>query len=155
MYWNDKLQSAEAHELCLVYKITAAKTVQDLLLSPVLTAFDAIAAQATIDSFLGTSSEFNVLAFDATSMGTDAFAGIINMGGQCKEVIQFDALVCGSDGLIDEQKILNASSSLTNSSLTSQVAKGSSGNVAFKVVLTGVDALTAGTIVVKIKWKSK
>lgn len=154
MYWNDKAQSAEARVLHMIFKITAAKTVADQLGSPTLSTFDAFASQSVIDTYLGTTNEFLLAAFDATSMGTDAFGGVIDMGGQVKEVVKMD-IVSYTAGAVSAEKYVLSSSALTSTSLTSEVAKGSSGNVGFKAVLTGVDALTSGHVEVKIYWKSK
>lgn len=154
MYWNDKAQNAEARILHLIYKITAAKTVVDQLASPSLPTFDAYASQAVIDAFLGTTNEFLLAAFDATSMGTDAFGAIIDMGGQVLSVIKSDIIVYTA-GAVSSEKYILSSSALTSTSLTTEIAKGASGNIGFKAVLTGVDALTSGHIEVKIYWKSK
>jgi hypothetical protein len=155
VYWSDKAQKGEARELSLIYKITAAKTVVDQLNMPVLTAFDALSTQAQIDTFLGTTNEFLLAAFDATAMGTDAFAGIVAMNGQCKELVSWEVQSVLSTGVPDVTLKLDAVAALTASSLTSQAAKGADGNVAFRAILTGVDALTAGLILVKLVWKSK
>lgn len=156
IYYSDKLQNAEARCLDLLFQITAAKTVTDIQQTPVLTAFDAIASQAVIDAFLGTSSEFLLAAFDATSMGTDAFAGIINMSGQCKEVESIKVQSYDAGAQLVVPKAIVASSALTASTLQSiAVAKGSSGNIAFKCTQAGLDAVTAGLIHVQIYWKAK
>jgi hypothetical protein len=155
MYWSDKLQKAEVRETTLIYKITAAKTVVDQISAPVLTTFDALSTQAQIDSFLGTTNEFLLAAFDATAMGTDAFAGIVNMDKQCKELVAWEIQSVLGTGVPDATLRLDAVSSLTASSLTSQAAKGADGNIAFRGILSGVDALTAGLILVKLHWKSK
>lgn len=155
MYWNERLQSAEPMALELMFKITAAKTVSNILGAPVLTAFDAIASQSVIDSFLGTTNEFLLAAFDATSMGTDAFAAIIDMKGQCKEVEAFKVEAYSAGAQLVAPKAAAASSALTASTLETAVAKGSSGNVALKLVLTGLDAVTDGLIKVTIYWKPK
>lgn len=156
IYYNDKLQNAEARCLDLLFKITAAKTVTDIQGAPVLTAFDAIASQAVIDSFLGTTNEFLVAAFDATSMGTAAFAGIVNMGGQAKEVeaIKVHSFDTGVQLVVPNAAA--AASSLTASTLQAiAVAVGANGNIAFKCTQTGLDAVTDGLIHVQIYWKAK
>ncbi len=155
VYWNDKAQKGEARKLTLIYKITAAKTVVDQLNMPVLTTFDALSTQAQIDDFLGTTNEFLLAAFDATAMGTDAFAGIVAMGGQCKELVAWEATSYTGAGAVSLGLVLDSTSAMTASSLTSQAAKGANGNIAFRAILTGVDALVAGLIKVELTWKSK
>ncbi len=155
LYWSEKLQRAESRQTDLVFKITGAKASTELQAMPVLKAYDAIASQAVIDAHLGTTNEFLLAAFDATSMGTDAFAGILNMGGQAKEVKSFKVELFDS---ADAQAVCKAkavSTALTASTLATEVACGASGNIAFKAVLTGLDALTSGLIKVSIIWKSK
>lgn len=157
MYWNDKVQGSQPRTLRLFFTITAAKTVTDVYRSPTLTAFDAISSQTTIDNHLGTTNEFLLAAFDATAMGADVFAGIVNMGGQCAEVYSMVArCYSASDTLVTRQ--CEDSSTLTASTLATEIAKGSSGNVAFKVNFGNTpdfDALTAGTIEIEIQWRSK
>jgi hypothetical protein len=153
MLWSDKLQGAQTKTLDLIFPITAAKTVTAT--PGVLTAFDAVASQAVIDSFLGTTNEFLVAAFDATAMGTDAFAAIVAMEGQCKELVSADATSYTSAGAVSDEKHVLDSAALTASTLETKCAKGADGNVALKVVLTGVDALTAGYIHVKLHYLSK
>lgn len=156
IYYSDKLQNAEARCLDLLFKITAAKTVTDLQGAPVLSAFDAIASQAIIDAHLGTTNEFLVAAFDATSMGIGAFGGIVNMGGQAKEVVSIKVQSYDTGVQLVVSNAKYASTALTSSSLQAiQVACGASGNIAFKCTQTGIDAVTDGLIHVQIYWKAK
>ncbi len=168
IYDNDYLYAKE-DELVLKWNITAAKTVSPLPISnnAVLTTFDAIAAQATIDSFLGSTNEFLIAQFDSTAMGTDAFAGIINMSGLKSGVAagstaQASSLLCaqislhsGANGATLVSEGVVAVTPLTSSSLTTQAACGAYGNLAFRAILSGVDILTAGIIVVRLHWVSK
>lgn len=154
MAYNDSIQRSQPLKLDFVFPITAAKTVSQI--PGTLTAFDAIASQAIIDAFLATSSEFLVAAFDATSMGTDAFAVLLNLGGatgQCKEVTKIDITSYTAAGAVSAELHLLPVASLTSTSLTSQIAKGASGNVALRMILTGVDALTSGHIHVEVYFK--
>lgn len=156
-YWNERIQGSQPRELRLVWTITGAKTVTDVLRSPTLTAFDAISAQSTIDNHLGTTNEFLVAAFDATAMGNDTFAGIINMGGQCAEVYSMVARCYSASNTVVTRQVED-SSALTASTLATEIAKGSSGNIAFKVDFGNTpdfDGLTAGTIEVSILWRPK
>ncbi len=80
IYKNDYMYARE-DELLLKWQVTAAKTVSPLPISnnSVLTTFDALASQAVIDNWLGSTNEFLLAQFDSTSMGTDAFGGLINI----------------------------------------------------------------------------
>lgn len=170
IYFNESLYGKE-DELILKWKVTAAKTVVPLPInqSAVFTAFDAITPQSTIDNFLGTTNEFLIAQFDATSMGTDAFAGIINMSGQTTGVTalggansaQAASVLCmvatlysGSNGATSVAEGVASVATLTSTSLTTQIACGGSGNIAFRTILSGLDVLTTGLIVVKINWVS-
>lgn len=155
-YWSDSAQRGEALHLDLYYKITGAKTVTDLNSNVALSSFDAVASQSVINDFLGTTDEFLVAAFDATAMGTDAFAVIVNMAGQSAELLVAQAeTYSGANGLTVLPAGIASSSSLTASSHTSQAALGAYGNMAARFVLTGVDALTSGVIHVKLVYRIK
>lgn len=157
VYYNERIQLSQPRVLRLLYTITGAVTVTDALRSGTLTTFGAIAAQSTIDTYLGTSSEFDYLAFDATSMGNDAMGVIVNMGGQVAEVYQMVARCYSASNTVVTRQVED-SSALTATSLTTEIAKGSSGNVALKVDWGNTpdfDALTAGTIDIQVYWRAK
>lgn len=155
-YWSDAVQRGQAFSLDLFFKITGAKTVTSLNANSVLTAFDAIAAQSTIDNFLGTTNEFVIAQFDATAMGTDAFACIVAMGGQASALLAVTAATySGTNGLTVLPAGINSSAALTASSHTSECALGANGDMAARLVLTGVDALTSGLIKVTFYYRSK
>lgn len=156
-YWNERVQMSQPRVLKLWFTITAAKTVTDLGRSPTMTTFDTAFTQAEIDAHLGTSSEFNYLAFDSTAVGADVFGGVINMSGQCAEVYGMVARCYSASNTIVTRQCED-SSTLTASTLATEIAKGSSGNIAFKVNFGNTpdfDALTAGTIEIEILWRSK
>ena len=159
-YFNGSLLKTLPREAKLVWEITAAKTVAPLAMGlPVLTAFDAISSQSVIDNYLGTTNEFLVAAFDATAMGNDMFAGIVNMGGQGAKLLGYEA-VCysGTGGSTQVLRAVKASSALTASTLVSECALGANGNLAFKIDFGNTpdfDALTSGLIVVNLLWVSK
>lgn len=153
-FWQDKIGRNNPHVVQFLFKITAAKTVSQLPQgTPTLTSFDAIASQSVIDDFLGTTNEFLVAQFDATAMGTDAFACICNFGGQGDELYGVEAYV--DDLTTRVEKSLASVTTLTSSSLTNQCAVGANGNLAVRLVMTGLDALTSGIISVRFLFKSK
>lgn len=158
MYWDVLPGKSQAGRLSYVYSITAAKTISEA--KPpynVLTSFDAIATQSVIDTYLGTTNEFLVAAFDATAMGTDAVAFIVRMQGQAAALVKAKAYTLvaatGLVGLTWELPVVAAG--LTASSLTTQCALGANGNMAARFILTGLDALTSGSLIVEFDWISK
>lgn len=156
VYWSDKAQRSQTEVLDLYYYITAAKTVSDKNKNVALTSFDAIASQAVINDFLGTTDEFLVAAFDATAMGVDAFAAIVNMDLQVGELVAAELTVySGANGATSVQEGVVASASLTASTLSTQAAKGAFGNVALRAVVAGLDALTSGLIHLQLVYRRK
>jgi len=156
--YNDQLDRTQPQTLKLLYKLTAAKTVIAIPAhSASLVAFDAIASQAVIDSFLGTTNEFLLAAFDATSMGADAMAVIVNMGGQARSVLNMVArCYSASNTLVERQD--QVSTGLTASTLETKIAVGANGNIALKVDWGNspdMDTLAAGTIEILIDWLPK
>lgn len=159
MYWQDQLGKVDPRVTRLHYTITGAKACKPVVSNAAsLVAFDAIASQSVIDDFLGTTSEFAVAAFDATAMGADAFAAIVNMKGQVKTLVQVVARCYSGTGgstLVTRQAL---GGTLAASTLETAAAKGANGNVAVKVNFGDTpdfDGLTSGTIEIEIHWISK
>lgn len=154
-YYQDKMGKTQAHVLTFAWEITGAKAVSETIKGmPVLYSFDAL-TQAQIDAFLGSSSEFTLAQFDATSMGTDAFGGIIDMKGQASDISYIHSH-CNLDPTADGALINSDAkvSALSDSTLADniEVAVSSAGNIAFKQTVTGLDAATDGLILVTIGW---
>ncbi len=160
---------AKEDELILKWNITGAKTSTPLPLnrSSVMTVYDAISSQTTIDNFLGTTNEFLIAQFDATAMGTDAFGFIVNMSGQATGLnttnnkAQAAQLLCatismysGSQGATAVNEGVVSVATLTSSSLATECAVGSYGNLAVRAILSGLDILTVGIIVARLHWVS-
>lgn len=162
-HWQQALERGLPQTMSLQYTITGAKASSPIiqgLQSAVLITYDALSTQSQIDSWLGTTNEFLLAAFDATSMGTDAIAGIINMSGlsssatgQAKQAV---SMVCSLYSSTQLATLASAAAvggtSLTSTSLTTQFAVGTSGNLAFRAVVSGLDALTSGLLVVNLSW---
>ena len=174
-YYNDQWAKTDPNVSSLVWKITAAKTVQSIPIGPpVLATFDAL-TQLQIDTFLGTTLEFNLLQFDATSLGTDAFGAIINMNGQASIPVAAEislyptAAVQVAANTVGQGPPVTVSTSLSHqhaawfptlisdSSLAANIQYqiGAYGNLAVKTVLPGIDALTTCLVVLKFYWISK
>ena len=152
---NEKLQKTQPRTLKFLYDITGAKAISPLVMGiPVLHSFDAIASQDVIDDFLGSSSEFAVAKFDATSLGTDAIAFIIDMKGQAYKCLTAKVSSILATGVVDVSKQFQFSS-LTASTLETKAELSSAGNIAIKAVLAGLDALTDGTVLVEVEWIAK
>ena len=152
--WQDKIGKTNPHTVQFTFQITGAKAVTPLPQgTPTLSTFDALASQAVIDSFLGTTNEFLLAQFDATSMGVDAFGLLIDFGKQCDELFMVEAYA--DDLATRPTKSYPSVATLTSSSLTTQCAKGAFGNMATRFILTGLDAMTSGLIVVTFYFRSK
>ena len=159
MYYNEVFGKTVPRRLQLVYEITGAVTVaaRPLAAAPgTMPVFGAISTQAVINTFLGTTDEFNYLAFDSTSMGADAMGVIINMKGQAADLINFEARCYSNTGFADlVTRSALKSTALTNTTLVTECAVGASGNLALKINWGNTpdfDGLTSGMIVIDLNW---
>lgn len=150
------------HTTTLRFSITAAVTQSPLPIDDAraLNGFAAGAfTQALIDAHLGTSSEFTAAQFDATSMGADAQGVIVDMGGQVDELIAVRAkCYSGTAGATLVERYFEDSTTLTDSSLTTECALGANGNVGIKIDWGNspdFDGLTAGQVELEIQWRAK
>jgi len=151
MYYSPLLGKQQPRTLVFQFDITGAATFSEV--NPpfaVLSTNAAIASQSVIDSYLGTTNEFLVAAFDATAMGVDAFAVIANLQGQAFKLLAARARTASGTGggTVVSREV--AATSLTASTLATEAALGAYGNVAARFVLTGLDALTSGRITVEL-----
>lgn len=159
-YWNDAVEQGQPVETKLFLSIAgtgSAVTLTSLSGPAVFPITDAAPTQATIDAFLGTTGEIDLLAFDSTAIATDTFGVIVNMGGQVKDLIA--ARVESNSGTAGVTEVVNVmlptAAGLTDSTNASELAKGANGNVALRSVMTGFDALTGGVITITLYWMSK
>lgn len=159
MYYNDKLGKTQPRILRFFWNITAGKTISLVtgqVGSPILPTFDAYASQAVIDNFLGTTNEFLLAAFDATSMGTDAFGALINMGGQAAAVSYMSLTArTGTYGGTATSASATVGTALTASTLEAACVCGANGNIAVKAVISGLDALTSLNLELMVGWFAK
>lgn len=158
MYYNDQWGKVVPRVLRLEYNITGAKTSSPIIPnSASYTFYDALSSQSQIDDFLGTADEFVYTDFGSTAMGTDAFAGIVNMGGDQGQALTVTQIVAktftGSNGAT--QVVVQSQAADMANTLSTKVEVGAYGNIAFQAVLSGLDALTSGTIVIEIHWIAK
>lgn len=157
-YYQDQLLKVNPRVLRLEYNITGAKAVSPIVSnSASYVFFDALSSQAQVDDFLGTEDEFLYTAFGSTAMGTDAFAGLVNLGGANGQAAVVTQIVVksftGSNG--GTQVIVQSQAAAMANTLLTKVEVGDYGNVAFQAVVAGLDALTSGTVVVEIYWIPK
>lgn len=157
-YYNDQLLKVNPRILRLEYNITGAKASSPIYSnSASYTFYDALSSQAQVDDFLGTEDEFLYTAFGSTAMGTDAFAGLVNMGGASGQAAVVTQMIAksftGSNGAT--QVIVQTQAAAMANTLLSKVAVGAYGNIAFQTVIAGLDALTSGTIEIEIHWVPK
>lgn len=162
MYYNEVFGKGVPRRLRLTYYITGAVTVsaRPLAAAPgALIVFGAVATQSVIDNFLGTTSEFDYLAFDATSMGADTCGVIVNMRGQAADLISVEASCFSESGLATlVTRHAQKSTALTATTLATEAALGANGNIAFKINWGNTpdfDGLTSGTINFDINWIAK
>lgn len=159
MYWQEKLGKTQLRTLKIAWTVSSGTFTEMIPGNPILFTQGAIATQATIDNFLGTTAEFNYLAFDATSMGTDAVGVIVDMKGQAAKVA-YAQLNMFSSTYLGTAAGARATTAITATNLETTVSCGASstitgsGNLAFKGVISGMDAIT-GLVVLDIFWISK
>lgn len=164
-YWGEKHAKSQPRVMDFTYNFTAAKTVVPSIQgADSFTFFDAI-TQAQIDTYLGSTNDFLATLFDATAMGADTFGGIIRMSGSPSTFAQgFQTnkmeAVCysGTGGSTSVARIAQGTAGLTASTLETACGISPLGNFAFKIDFGNTpdfDALTAGTIVVRLYWISK
>ena len=158
IYYNDQWGKVIPRCMRLEYGITGAKAASALVPnSGSLVFFDAVASQAVVDGFLGTTNEFIYTVFGTTSMGADAFGGLVNMGGQCRSVTEMVAKCYSNTGGADFVQRQVVPVTITDAA-TTQVQVGADGNIGFVVQFGNTpdfDGLTSGTIVIEIYWVSK
>lgn len=165
VYYNQQWSKTDPNVTIAAFQITAATTVASLPIGPpVLPTFTAL-TQPQIDAFLGTSSEFLAAQFDATSMGTDAFAVLINMQGQAASAIFAEIALYPTAAVeavavspaLTHQKAAWFAGTISSTALAAniQYQLGADGNLAVKTVLPGIDALTTGLVVLKFAWISQ
>lgn len=153
-YWQDKVGKTNPHIMSATYQITGAGAAAEVPKGlPVLQTYAAL-TQAQINDFLGTVDEFTAAQFDTTAMGVDSVGFIVNMAGQCKQLVAAEVILFTGAGVtVGAYRQLDTG--LTASSLTTQATVGEFGNVAARFIVTGLDAATAGNYFLQLKWISK
>lgn len=157
-HWQDQYQKSVPRVDVFMWKITGAAASQLVpAQSGVLSTYGAL-TQAQIDAFLGSSSEINYLAYDATAMGADAFGAIFNFNGQVQSLSYVKATCYSGTGGATAVTRTTLAAGLTNSTLETAAVVTSLGNVGVKVDFGNTpdfDGLTSGIIVMELAWVSK
>jgi hypothetical protein len=160
VYWQEKLGKTQARKLQFVWTTVSGAFTEKVPGAPVLLTQGAIASQSVIDNFLGTTSEFDYLAYDATAMGTDALGIIVDMKGQAAKAVYatLDAYSSTYGATLAGCRV--AGGVLVASTLEAAFACGASttitgsGNLAFKGVISSLDTHT-GLVVLNLYIISK
>lgn len=157
--WNDALQDSQWHVLNLAWTITGAKGVSKIGLLPVAHTFDAgLDTLAEITAILPnlTTDEFvAATAFGALAMGVDAFGFIVDMNGQARAVKYVVSHVAGTAASVPLIAAFAGQTTALTNALTNQATVSSLGNVAGHFVVTGLDALTSGMLLVDVYLEMK
>lgn len=155
-YYQDQYAKACPRRSRFVWNISGAKTAALIIpQSGVLSTFDAIASQAVIDGFFGSTNEILLDKYDATAMGTDAFGVLLNFNGQLQSIVLVEGYTSTSTGGATLVNRVTQAAGLTASTLQTAAVCTSSGNAGLKFIFTSVDGLTSGQIVVDVSWISK
>lgn len=150
-----KNDSLERHQKATIELLVDAKGLKFLGASA--QAIIGVAAtpftQSAIDALLGSTNEFLSAAFGSTGMGTDALALVLNCDQQIKGVYAVEVL-----SLVDttQQSQLGLSAAIANTlAAVPRVECSALGNLAVQCVITGLDAGTAGTALIRIHCELK
>ena len=144
--WSDKLGRSQQAEIRLYLERDASAgtfSIQNDV--PAEVSAGAI-TQASIDALLGSSSEVDGDKFDATAQGTNALGFVIDCGGQVRKAISCIAYDYGT-GAGDAFK----QTDLTASTLAAGIEVSSSGNLAGRAIIAGMDANTSTDGLVEIR----
>ena len=145
---NDAAQRHQTTKISFLYEITGTKTVVPMGSYPSAVAgFDTgTFTQAALDAATGTANDVLAAVYGSTAMGTDAF-GLVAGIGNVQKVIAATFQVVASQGAIQKRTaVANTLASTTEIRAVETTA----GNLAVQLVLTGLDALTAGVIAIDV-----
>lgn len=164
-YWNEKHAKTQPRVIELSYSITGAKTCSPLVQGQDSYVFYDAITQADVDNYLGSSSDFNYLYWDATAMGADTFGGIVRMSGspstyaQGLQLVKMEAnCASGTGGSTLVSRYANGATGMTASTLETACQISTLGNFGFKVDFGNTpdfDGLTSGLIWIRLFWISK
>lgn len=136
---NAGLQKSQVHEFEFLFTTDsgAVSLSSANLAAPITfgTATGGTLSQDTIDALLGSEDEvIAATAFGATAMGIDAFGFVLNCGGQ---VASLQALIFAETAAAEA--IVIPSGSAMPDTLTNGAYLTSEGNIAGRIIITGLD----------------
>lgn len=164
---NEKLARSQYHVLDNILTVTGAKTSADQAYpyaAPILYGYDATdLTQTLVESFLGRTSQIVcATAFGSTAMGTDVLGFVVDMSGlytpgastnngQCKYVAGVEAIYTTAAGAQATSGLwLPGVTTALPNTLASAVSVSPDGDIYGHLVLTGLDAATAGYV--HLRW---
>ena len=154
-YYSPDLADVDARKVDVIFEMTGVATAVPIPdAGGTLGFFGPLTTQSEIDDFLGTTDEFDVADFNATSMGADAYGVLINMGGQADQVFGFKAtLDFGGTAVV--QALGMPLPAIDGTVLNNQVALGSEGNIALITIMAGLETAGTGLLTLEVYWKAK
>lgn len=168
VFKNEKLYRSQYSVIDSIISITGAKTSADQnypYAAPILYGYDAAdLTQTLVESFLGHTSQIVcATAFGSTAMGTDALGFVIDMGGaisvqtglsangQAASLSGVEAVFTTAAGAQAASGLwVPGSRSALPNTLASAAAVSPDGDIYGHIVLTGLDAATAGYV--HLRW---
>lgn len=168
VFKNEKLSRSQYPVIDAILTITGAKTSADQnypYTAPILFGYDAAdMVQANVEAFLGHTSQIVcATAFGSTALGTDALAFVIDMGGliqvatglsgggQAAQLSGVEVVFTTAAGAQAASALwVPGSRSALPNTLASAAAVSPDGDIYGHVVLTGLDAATAGYV--HLRW---
>lgn len=160
-YWSNRFGRNVPHETIFEFKFTGAGALAKIVAGQPGYFFTAAATQALIDAELGSTNEILAVKFDGTTMGVDAFGGVVNFDGQIEQLVSVEVSYLKlSNATHDTAQVFPIivacpDTGLTDSTLGVEATKTSAGNLGFHSVLLGLDAATEGLVQLRVKWISK
>lgn len=152
---QSQLAASQPHTLTLAFVVTSGAVTQLLTSSKLPIIFGTAAGdftQAAVNALLGSSGTDEIdtsVAFGSTAMGVDAFGFVLDCDGQIKDVIGLESTLYA----VEQDNFVPKVASLPNT-LTEGLLITPAGNLAGRVIPTGLDAAT-GYLIVKIHFFSK
>lgn len=152
---QSQLAASQPHTLTLAFVVTSGVVTQLLTknLPPIIFGTTAGAfTQAAVNALLGSSGTDEIdtsVAFGSTAMGVDAFGFVLDCDGQIENVIGLESTLYA----VEQDNFVPKVSSLPDT-LTEGLLVTPAGNLAGRVIPTGLDAAT-GYLIIKIHFFSK
>ncbi len=164
--WQEKLAASQDFvEIVLAFTVTTTGVLAPIttlsypgIFGTVATPFTVAAVNALLKfdstgTALSTTSTAELTpttCLDATSMGTDAMGFVLDCGGQIKTALWMEASLNGTASSVPLGESVIAVTTEPTSSLSNALYKTPAGNLMGRVIMTGLDAATAGELFIRI-----